>query len=72
VKNRFQAFAFKRNLYRYIAGYTTTGKVVMDPRMIAKSYISSWFTLDVIASIPFDILATSNQGSQGGAVQLDP
>jgi len=29
----------------------------MEPRFIAVNYLRTWFTLDVIASIPFDLLA---------------
>ena len=46
--------------FNFFTGFTTTGKIVMDPRRIAREYVRTWFALDVIASVPFDVLVTGD------------
>jgi len=31
-------------------------QVVADPRKIAVNYVKSWFVIDAIAAVPFDLL----------------
>lgn len=33
-----------------------TGKYVTNRRMIAKNYLKGWFTIDLLTSLPFQIL----------------
>lgn len=48
-------------------------QVILDPKLIAKHYLKTWFFLDLISSIPLDyIFLIFNQvrdlGSLGGEV----
>jgi len=45
--------------FNFFTGFTALGKVVLDPYSIAREYLGSWFALDVLASIPFDLIATA-------------
>lgn len=53
-------------LFNFRTGYYPRGEMleVMDPKRIAKQYISSWFTVDVLSSIPFDLIFSGFAGSQ--------
>jgi hypothetical protein len=37
-----------------------TGKIITDRKTIAKTYLKSWFVLDVIACIPFQLIGPSD------------
>ena len=56
--------------FNFYTGFTTAGKMILEPRRIAREYLRTWFVLDVIASIPFDLLATAKVGDnrQAGSV----
>ena len=46
---------------------------MVQPRLIAKNYLRSWFAIDVAACLPVTyivLLAGGGEGSQGGAQQL--
>ncbi|XP_010563464.1 PREDICTED: potassium voltage-gated channel subfamily H member 3 [Haliaeetus leucocephalus] len=34
-----------------------SGQVVLEPRAVAHHYLASWFLLDLVAALPFDLLA---------------
>lgn len=39
----------------FISAYTNEEKVLIDDRkMVAKQYVSGWFVIDLIATLPFD------------------
>ena len=46
------------------------GEVVDSYRVIARKYITSWFVLDLIACIPFQIIFRTEQQSNGGYNKL--
>lgn len=50
-------------IFNFITGYTTTGKVIMDPVKIAKCYSRTWLAPDVVASVPFDLFIASDVAS---------
>jgi hypothetical protein len=50
--------------FNFFTGFAVTGKVVMDPRRIVYTYVKSWFLLDVVASVPFDVIAAQYAGNQ--------
>ena len=58
--------------FNFFTGITISGKMIMDPRRIASQYIRTWFTLDVIASVPFDLLVTTDVESNRQAGSLRP
>lgn len=43
---------------RFRTGYidTRTGEIVMDPKLIQKTYTTTWFMVDVLLSIPYHLL----------------
>jgi hypothetical protein len=45
-------------------------KLIMDPKMIAKRYIKSWFFLDILATFPFELLAIIGGIDAAANVQL--
>ena len=54
----------------YVTGYTSNdrSRVVLEPRRVAWHYTTTWMPLDVIASVPFDLIfASDEEGSSGGA-----
>ncbi|XP_057312760.1 potassium voltage-gated channel unc-103-like isoform X3 [Hydractinia symbiolongicarpus] len=43
---------------------SSSDEVVRNPRMLAKHYLKTWFTIDLLAAIPFDwIMHNRNSGS---------
>jgi potassium voltage-gated channel Eag-related subfamily H protein 8 len=36
------------------------GEVVSNPKVIALNYVRGWFFLDLLAALPFDLLAAAN------------
>ena len=38
-----------------------TGRLVTKPKLIAHNYLTHWFTLDLLAALPFDILYLCNK-----------
>eukprot|EP00929_Paragymnodinium_shiwhaense_P076771 TRINITY_DN3951_c0_g1_i9.p1 TRINITY_DN3951_c0_g1~~TRINITY_DN3951_c0_g1_i9.p1 ORF type:complete len:790 (+),score=108.57 TRINITY_DN3951_c0_g1_i9:129-2498(+) len=38
-------------------GHFVGAQLVMDPRIVAKNYLRSWFVLDVISSVPFETIS---------------
>ena len=54
----------------YVTGYTSNdrSRVVLEPRRVAWHYTTTWMPLDVIASVPFDLIfVADDEGSSGGA-----
>jgi CRP-like cAMP-binding protein len=41
---------------------SASGEPVWDPRMIARQYLKSWFPIDLVASIPFDVILSNTSG----------
>ncbi len=52
-------FLFDVFLNFFAAYATSTGDLVVDHRLIAMHYIQGWFTLDLLASIPFYMFETT-------------
>jgi len=44
-------------------------QVVMEPRKIAVNYVKSWFVVDVIAAVPFDLVLYST-GTSDVSIKL--
>ncbi|XP_054663076.1 potassium voltage-gated channel subfamily H member 3 isoform X2 [Grus americana] len=44
-----------------------SGQVVLDPRAIARHYLAGWFPLDLVAALPFDLLAACRVNVYVGA-----
>jgi hypothetical protein len=42
-----------------------TGKLMNDPKEIAKRYLSKWFALDVVATLPWEVLFAAAGGAGG-------
>jgi potassium voltage-gated channel Eag-related subfamily H protein 7 len=47
-----------------------TLKLVTDPGTIKKNYLSSWFVIDVISTIPYDILALVMDNGAGSKLKI--
>lgn len=43
-------------LINFRTSYLHNGEAVMDQKKIAINYLKSWFAIDTIAAIPFDLL----------------
>lgn len=63
--NSFLDFWFVADIVlSFRTGFMEYGRVVMDPKRIARHYMYSiWFPIDVIASIPFEFLIAGNASS---------
>jgi len=44
-------------IFNFFTGWVTKeGVVLMDHRVIVKHYLTSWFVVDLVSSIPFDVM----------------
>ncbi|KAM6189049.1 voltage-gated inwardly rectifying potassium channel KCNH3 [Sarcoramphus papa] len=44
-----------------------SGQVVLEPRAVARHYLAGWFPLDLVAALPFDLLAACQVNVYVGA-----
>lgn len=44
--------------------------VVSDPRIVAKQYLTTWFVVDILAAIPFDIVVPSVNSSHRKTLKI--
>ncbi|KAM9617240.1 voltage-gated inwardly rectifying potassium channel KCNH3 isoform 3-T3 [Morphnus guianensis] len=44
-----------------------SGQVVLEPRAVARHYLAGWFLLDLVAALPFDLLAACRVNVYVGA-----
>lgn len=51
-------------ILNFRTGYIEHGTVVMDPKKIASNYLSTWFLVDALGTIPFEILISGNVSSR--------
>ena len=53
----------------YVTGYTSNdrSRVVLEPRRVAWHYTTTWMPLDVIASVPFDLIFVADDEGSSGA-----
>ena len=49
-------------LINFVTGFRTHNDVELDPKVIALTYVKSWFIVDVAATFPWDILAAGAAG----------
>lgn len=56
--------------YRQLDAAGTTIEVVMSPARIAKRYVRTWLSLDVLSTFPFE-LVLEDAGGSGGGVRLN-
>ena len=53
-------FVFVGDIFlNFRTGYFVEDEMVMDPWMVAKNYIRTWFILDVVSSVPFNLLTVA-------------
>ena len=43
-------------MLNFRTGYCSFGTVIMDPRKIASNYISTWFVIDLLGTLPFEMV----------------
>jgi len=60
-------------LINFNTAYTSDAfDIVDDRKQIAKEYLQGWFTIDVLAIIPFDLLtAFAQEGEEGSASNMN-
>ena len=51
-------------ILNFRTGYVNHGTVVMDPKKIASNYLSSWFLVDLLGTVPFEQIISSNVSSR--------
>lgn len=55
-------------ILNFRTGFTHDGKVVMEPKLIIKHYLSFWFWIDIVSVLPFEgvsaIIMVSNSDAQ--------
>ena len=47
---------FTDMVLNFRTGYVEEGEVILSPRKIARKYISGWFVVDLLSTIPWDVL----------------
>ena len=47
---------FTDMVLNFRTGYVEEGEVILSPRKIARKYISGWFAVDLLSTIPWDVL----------------
>lgn len=63
-------------IFNFFTGWVTKeGVVLMDHRVIVKKYLTSWFVVDLVSSIPFDVMIYyiaqhQNLGRQGDTLKF--
>lgn len=58
-KNNYQTFnlfSFFLQKIKGIMQQDNAEQVILDPKLIAKNYLKTWFFLDLISSIPLDYI----------------
>ena len=63
--NRFLEVVFTLDIFmNFIRAYRNDDEVLIhNPRQIAKRYVQSWFGLDVVTTVPFDLIIGQLEGS---------
>lgn len=57
--------------FRTAYAHPASGALIMSPRAIAVRYLRSWFLLDVLSTVPFDVITTSMLAlAHGGLADL--
>ena len=56
-------------ILNFRTGYIKYGTIVMDPKKIASNYLSTWFLIDVLGTVPFEQLL-SGQISERKSLKL--
>ena len=51
----------------FFTAYEEKGTLVINRHMIAKNYLKGWFMLDVITTIPFQLLEKMNTDANGAS-----
>ena len=51
-------------------GFVNHGTVVMDPKKIASNYLSTWFVVDLLGTLPFELMIRSAQVSSRKSLKL--
>ncbi len=41
--------------FHYLFVYKESGEVISDPKRIRKTYLKSWFVIDLLACLPYDV-----------------
>ena len=67
VNTAMDCFFFVDIILNFCTGYWDDGHLEMDGRKIANHYIRGWFFLDVVATVPFDVILTLGVGYNGRA-----
>lgn len=49
-----------------------TGTVVMEPRLVARRYARTWLVLDVVATVPWDLVARAADAGEPSSAALFP
>lgn len=50
------------------AYWSHQGELVRDAKLISKRYVSFWFWIDLVATIPFDLLIRAAAGSSSASL----
>lgn len=51
-------------------GYINHGTVVMDPKKIASNYLSTWFLIDLLGTLPFEHMISAQEVSSRKSLKL--
>ncbi len=57
-------------LLNFRTGFVNHGTVVMDPKKIASNYLSTWFVVDLLGTLPFEHMIRSAQVSSRKSLKL--
>lgn len=61
---------FKQRHFSGIMQQDNTEQVIIDPKLIAKHYIRTWFFLDLLSSIPLDYIFLIFSSISGSEVNI--
>jgi hypothetical protein len=66
----FDFFFFLEICLTFCTAYDDNGKLIYDRRQVAMRYLKSWFIIDLIATIPFDMFVDAIENSTSSTMAL--
>ena len=55
----------------FLTGFIAEGGIEeMDPSLVASNYVRGWFTIDLLSSLPFDVIFESGAAGAAGGAKL--
>ena len=64
------AFFFLDIILTFRTGYYSKGKLILNNNKICKNYLSKWFWIDLLSTIPYDVILQSEENANSNIILL--